>query len=486
MTPEEARRSGQWHELNQGAAAGAQGADAWRAFCGARQGDPEVVELLARIPRPDRATADRLVALATWASGLHAQAGGPPPDPQKFLALGKALEQILPTSVRQHEPGRVVGVLEALARAGVTAERLQLACFTAKWVRDFPAQLASSGVGYTCSFMIFNTLMEQFWGDQAKSGSVPVVAHTALSMTAQRWLRMAEWLPSWTKAIEPDSLGKPAPFIKTPRGFLLATAQYWPFLASLAYGSYGVSEPRGRVEAFRNFGFAATAGVALHRLLFLSRDYPWLDASTPRHRTAMLQSIDELCSWQSTAEAVVKYVTVRPIAGFGGLILGQDWHPTLVEPATRPAPAPAQAQAQAQAGQAAAPGQAVAVAAQAAVAVPDVLPPRELAPLMDAGRTSAKRCGLFCVPMLLFSVAKSLAEGVGLNSDLVGTVNFLTLIPGWGIAMALNERYVVNDPGIAAESKSRGDRLRAIQARQYDAAHPAAAAAAAPATGAPQ
>jgi hypothetical protein len=87
--------------------------------------------------------------------------------------------------------------------------------------------------------------------------------------------------------------------------------------------------------------------------------------------------------------------------------------------------------------------------------------------------------------MLLFSVAKSLAEGVGLNSDLVGTVNFLTLIPGWGIAMALNERYVVNDPGIAAESKSRGDRLRAIQARQYDAAHPAAAAAAAPAATAP-
>jgi hypothetical protein len=232
------------------------------------------------------------------------------------------------------------------------------------------------------------------------------------------------------------------------------------------------------VEAFRNFGFAATAGVALHRLLFLSRDYPWLDASTPGHRSAMLQSIDELCSWQSTAEALVKYVAARPIAGFGGLILGQDWHPTLVEPEARPAPA--------QAGQAVAPGQAVAVAAQAAVAVPDVLPPRELAPLMDAGRTSAKRCGLFCVPMLLFSVAKSLAEGVGLNSDLVGTVNFLTLIPGWGFAMAHNERYVVNDPAIAAESKSRGDRLRAIQARQYDAAHPAAAAATAPAPGAPQ
>jgi hypothetical protein len=52
--------------------------------------------------------------------------------------------------------------------------------------------------------------------------------------------------------------------------------------------------------------------------------------------------------------------------------------------------------------------------------------------------------------------------------------------------MALNERYVVNDPGIAAESKSRGDRLRAIQARQYDAAQPAAAAPAAAAPGAPQ
>ncbi len=164
----EAMRIVHWGALNQGAASGAQGADAWRAFCDARQGDPEVAELLARIPRPDRATADRLVALATWASGSPAQAGGPPPDPQKFLALGKALEQIFPSSVRQHEPGRMVGVLEALARAGVTAERLQLACFTAKWVRDFPAQLASSGVGYTCSFMIFNTLMEQFWGDLAK------------------------------------------------------------------------------------------------------------------------------------------------------------------------------------------------------------------------------------------------------------------------------------------------------------------------------
>jgi hypothetical protein len=87
--------------------------------------------------------------------------------------------------------------------------------------------------------------------------------------------------------------------------------------------------------------------------------------------------------------------------------------------------------------------------------------------------------------MLLFGVVKSAAQAAGLSSDLVGTVNFLTLIPAWGFAMAHNERYVVNDPGIAAESKSRGDRLRAIQARQYDAAHPAAAAAAAPAATAP-
>jgi hypothetical protein len=105
---------------------------------------------------------------------------------------------------------------------------------------------------------------------------------------------------------------------------------------------------------------------------------------------------------------------------------------------------------------------------------------------MDAAKTSAKRCSLFCVPMLLFSVVKSAAQAAGLNSDLVGTVNFLTLIPAWGYAMANNERLVVNDPGIAAESKSRGDRLRAIQARQYAAAHPGAAAAAAPAPGAPQ
>jgi hypothetical protein len=482
MTPEEARRIGQWHELNQGAAAGAEGADAWRDFCNARRGDPEVVELLARIPRPDRATADRLVALATWASARPAQVGGGGPPPgrpltrHEFLALGQVLEEVFPSSVRQHEAGRVAGVLEALAHAGVTAERLQMACRSAKWVRDFPAQLASSGVGYTCSFMIFNTLMEQFWDDPVASAAWPVLAHTALSMTAQRWLRMAEWLPSWTKAIESDGLGKPAPFINTPQGFLLATAQYWPFLASLAYGSYGVSEPRGRVEAFRNYGFAATAGVALHRLLFLSRDYPWLNASTPGHRSAMLQSIDELCGWQSTAEAVVKYVTARPIAGLGGLLLGRDWHPQLVEPAT---PAPAQAQA---------PAQVAAVAAQAAVAAPDVLPPRELAPFIDAAKTSAKRCSLFCVPMLLFGVVKSAAQAAGLSSDLVGTVNFLTLIPAWGYAMATNERLVVNDPGIATESKSRGDRLRAIQARQYDAAHPAAAAAAAaaPAPGAPQ
>ena len=492
---EEAARILRWQALNQGAAAGAEGADAWRQFCDARQGDPNVAELLVRIPRPDGGVTQRLVALATWASALPAQGGGGGPPPhdhlltrQQFLALGQALEEIFPSSVRQHEAGRVAGVLDALARAGVTAERLQMACRNAKWARDFPAQLASSGVGYTCSFMIFNTLMEQFWGDAAASGSLPVLAHTLLSMTAQRWLRMAEWLPGWTKAIEADGLGKPAPFITTPRGFRLATAQYWPFLASLAYGSYGVSEPRGRVEAFRNYGFAATAGVALHRLLFLSRDYPWLNASTPVHRSAMLQSIDELCSWQSTAEAVVKYVTVRPIAGLGGLLSGQDWHPTLVEPATTPAPA--QAQAQAQAGQAAAPGQVAAGAAQAAgaVAATNVLPPRLLDSVKEEVATSAKRCSLFCVPMLLFGVVKSAAQAAGLSSDLVGTVNFLTLIPGWGIAMALNERYVVNDPGIAAEGTSRGDRLRAIQARQYDAAHPATAApaAAAAAQGAPQ
>ena len=464
------RRILQWSALTQGAASGTEGADIWSAFCNTRRGDPDVVELLARIPRPDGEVARRLVALAQWASALPLQARGPhhpewPLTRKDFLALGQALEVLLPPLVRQQEPARVAATLQALAEAGISAERLQMACRWS-WVRDTLAQLCSSTVGYTCSFMTFNTLLEHFWGNPAASSSVPVVAHTALSMVAQRWLRMAEWLPGWTRPIEPDSLGRPVPFIQTPRGFLLVTAQYWPFLASLAYGSYGVNAPQAQVEAFRDYGFAATAGVAAHRMLFFSRDYPWLNASTPRARSAMLQSIDELCGWQSTAQALGKYLLVRPVAGLGGLILGRDWHPQLVEPATAPAQAPAEAQAQAQA-----------QGAEAADAA-DELPPRALASPCEQVTTSIKRIGLFGVPMLVFATVKNLARAAGLNSDMVGTVNFLTLIPGWGVAMATNEREVGSDPTIAAETKSRAARLQAIQARQYNAAHPAAAAAA--------
>jgi hypothetical protein len=179
----------------------------------------------------------------------------------------------------------------------------------------------------------------------------------------------------------------------------------------------------GRVEFRRDWGFAASAGVALHRIFAFKREHVWLDASTEPKCLAMLAAIDELTSPLKTMTSLGKYAVVRPLAGLAGLV-GWDAHPVINK---------------------------------ASEWMGGVSPSKEAGGAdkrlsmwnyhLNIG-LSGWRVGLLFLPMLAFNTARGFTNSVPDYSNLINVGNDALLIGGWGLAMAGQERLIATDaPG---------------------------------------
>jgi hypothetical protein len=356
----------------------------------------------------------------------------------RFEALFEAYKEHTPAVIRRGGALRTATTLEALLKAGITPEQLHQACFMS-FVRDVGAQLTTSTAAYTGSFFTYNSLLSSLMRDEADPSfqlSLPPLAHTAASLVVARFLRAAEMGPGWTRAVEADSKGAASAAILTKSGFAKTVAQYWPFFAPLLWASLATPDPvdarsaaekldrsAGRVEFRRDWGFAASAGVALHRIFAFKREHVWLDASTEPKCLAMLAAIDELTSPLKTMTSLGKYAVVRPLAGLAGLV-GWDAHPVINK---------------------------------ASEWMGGVSPSKEAGGAdkrlsmwnyhLNIG-LSGWRVGLLFLPMLAFNTARGFTNSVPDYSNLINVGNDALLIGGWGLAMAGQERLIATDaPG---------------------------------------
>ncbi len=374
----------------------------------------------------------------------------------KTAALLACLKSLLPPSVFTGSPKRIATTLQALLEDRTTPEMLHRASAMGWW-RDFGAQLTVSTGGYVGSFFTYNGLLAKLMRSGAKpsvQGVVPPLAHTATSMAMQRFLRTAEMYPGWTRPVEADAKGVAAPAIKTDRGFLKTAAQYWPFAFALTAASAGTPDPatasspaealdRGasRVEFRRDWGFAATSGVAMHRMLAFDRDPVWLDASTPMKRQAMKGAIAELTSPMHTAAATLKYAVFRPIAGVAGL-LGVDLHQRAYESWERMAGVTQESKSAHQ------------------------WPKSEASPACQSPGLTLVRASALCLPMFAFSAFRALTGADPEHSLEANLGTDALLIAGWGLAMAGAERAVATDDGMRTDAAWRGERFMTSLARR--------------------
>ena len=383
-------------------------------------------------------------------------------SPDRFEPLYSAYKQHTPAVVLRGGVERTARTLAALLNEGITPDQLNTAC-RMSLIRDVGAQLTASTAAYTGSFFTLNALTSVLMRDKADDPvqlGLPQLAHTAASLLVARFLRAAEMGPGWTRPVEADSKGAASAAILTKPGFAKTVAQYWPFFAPLLWASLALPDPAdtldaaeklersaARVEFRRDFGFAASAGVALHRMYAFDREHVWLDASTEPKRLAMLAAIDELTSPLKTVASLGKYAVVRPTAGLAGL-LGWDAHPTII---------------------------ADFAAGTQSVSISGSLQKKGL---------SATRGFLLMAPMAVFSLARSFTATLPRYSDLINVANDAILIGGWGYAMAHQERMIATDApalgsttpekSLQAENAARAKRqITALAARRTAPAQPA-------------
>jgi hypothetical protein len=377
--------------------------------------------------------------------------------PDRFQDLVGAYKEHTPAVILRGGALRTATTLEALLKAGITPEQLHRACFMS-FVRDVGAQLTTSTAAYTGSFFTYNALLSDLMRDKADASvqlTLPPLAHTAASLVIARFLRAAEMGPGWTRAVEADQKNVASAAILTKPGFAKTVAQYWPFFAPLLWASLGKPDPvdapnaaekldrsAGRVEFRRDWGFAASAAVALHRIYAFDREHVWLDASTEPKRLAMLAAIDELTSPFKTLTSAGKYVLVRPLAGLAGLV-GWDAHPAIN---------------------------------RASEWMSDIQP---TVPGLDAGIQSVgisgylkrkglsiKRACLLMLPMGFFNTARSVTNSAPGYSNLINVANDAVLIGGWGYAMAHQERSIATDDNLKRENVARAERQTMALARR--------------------
>ncbi len=394
-------------------------------------------------------TQDELQALKRLGESLKAQnqKSQPAPAAARFEALFEAYKEHTPSVIRRGGALRTATTLEALLKAGITPEKLHQACFMSL-VRDVGAQLTASTAAYTGSFYTLNALSsflirKQF--DDPTQLMVPPLAHTAASLLVARFLRAAEMGPGWTRAVEADSKGAASAAILTKPGFAKTVAQYWPFFAPLLWASLALPDPAdtsdstekrdrsaARVEFRRDWGFLASAGVALHRIGAFDREHVWLDARTEPKRLAMLGAIQELTSPFETLTSLGKYMVVRPLAGIAGLF-GRDAHPVINKASESLRGIDCKDPSLA--------------AGTKSVSISGYLQKKGV---------SATRAFLLLAPMGLFSTARRFTASAPSHSNLINVANDAFLIGAWGYGMARQERLIATDaPGEGAVNPAK-------------------------------
>ncbi len=420
----------------------------WANFLGAHQGTYPWLSDPVLTPK----TAADLQAIRELVGKLPQQPN------EQFVQLFNAYKKHTPAIVLANSVERTAKTLKALLDAGITADKLETAC-TMSRIRDIGAQLTASTAGYLGSFFTFNSVLAKLIREQADpavQSTLPALVHTATSLVVQRFLRTAEMYPGWTRPVEADSKGAPAGAITTDRGYQKTLAQYWPFFAPLLVASLGTPDPAlatdpatrldrtaDRVELRRDWGFLATAGVALHRIYAFDREHVWLDASNPAKERTMRGAIAELTSVPQTAAALGKYVLVRPLAGAAG-VMGLDLHPAVN----------------------AAYEWASGTARDSKDERPAWPQPSGVSGLFSQLRTTAMRATALLSPMYLFNAARSLSNSAPGHSNLINVANDTLLIAGWGYAMAESEHRVATDPELSAENALRSQRQQVALARR--------------------
>jgi hypothetical protein len=356
--------------------------------------------------------------------------------PDRFEALFAAYKEHTPAVILRGGALRTAKTLEALLKAGITPEQLHGACFMSL-VRDVGAQLTTSTAAYTGSFFTYNALLSHLIRDKADPSvqlTLPPAAHAAASLVVARFLRAAEMGPGWTRAVEADQKNAASAAILTKPGFAKTVAQYWPFFAPLLCASLATPDPvdaesaaekldrsAGRVEFRRDWGFVASAGVALHRIYAFKREHVWLDASTEPKRLAMLAAIDELTSPLKTMTSLGKYAVVRPLAGLAGLV-GWDAHPVINKASEWLWGVDSQNQGL--------------TAGTQSVGISGYFQKKWF---------SLGRASLLFAPMFVFNAVRGLANPTPDYSDLVNVANDALLIFAWGAVMAYQEREIATD-----------------------------------------
>jgi hypothetical protein len=374
----------------------------------------------------------------------------------RFEALFDAYKEHTPAVIRRGGALRTAKTLEALLKACITPEQLHRACFMS-FVRDVGAQLTTSTAAYTGSFFTYNALLSHLMRDKADPSvqlTLPPLAHTAASLVVARFLRAAEMGPGWTRAVGADSKGAASAALLTKPGFAKTVAQYWPFFAPLLWASLGTPDPvdahsaaekldrsAERVEFRRDWGFAGSAGVALHRIFAFEREHVWLDASTEPKRLAMLEAIDELTSPLKTMTSLGKYAVVRPLAGLAGLV-GWDAHPVINKASEWM------------------------WGAQPAEGLGAGVESVGISGYFQKKGLSIKRACLLMLPMGAFNTARSFTNSAPDYSNLINVANDTVLIGGWGYAMAEQERSIASDDNLKKENVARATRQTMALARR--------------------
>lgn len=345
-------------------------------------------------------------------------------DHRMLEQLAEAYKKNLPRYVLNADVTRNARTLQALLEENVTPEMLSRACNMSKF-RDALAQLVVSTGGYASTFFTNNSLLAILMRDNASSQakqSLPPLALTAAGLAMQRFLRMAEMYPGWTKTVGADSEGNPVHALETSAGFMKTAAQYWPFVASLIPASLFPTDPLAQVEWRRDWGFLSTGGVAAHRALTFDRDHVWLNAKTDKQRQAMIGAINELTGVKTTISSALKYAFVRPVAGVAGMI-GWDAHGLLNQAGERWVSGVNPEEAGRFPYAANAPGSCEA---------------NSLGPTL-------KRAALLFLPMLAFQLTRALTTLDSEASDLIDVGCDVFLIIAWGVAMGYAEDITRKD-----------------------------------------
>lgn len=298
--------------VNTGSAAQSEIDAAWEAMtreCHQMPGAAMRTRGRSQLPVPAR-TLEEVAALSDLfrrAQQLEDQANGRVPSGQ-LDDLYALYCQHTPAVIRERNAMRTINTLETLMEYGISPATLSNAVRNAA-IRDYLAQTSAGLIGYGGSWFAGTTVAltmvtQGFALPASVLFSSLTTAVGARLMT--RWLRLSDAGPTWRRTISGvDNKNTGVPAIRSWTGFGLASAAYWPFLATLCTITQLSPHPARAdnkvsaaaralqiLDARRYLNFAATAGVAAHRYFspHMSRylspfpldvEHVWLDGTHP-------------------------------------------------------------------------------------------------------------------------------------------------------------------------------------------------------------